>query len=162
MLVTVANAAEQSVYHDSIVTVVQERHLTINPHSDQPLALVVAGKRFRGVIGSAPYYARIDGGRRILFATFHVGWSSDKLTLVLLDIQTGRTQQLDFSDHQWGFNLHSSSPTLRDTIEQRSDGTLFLTSRSFDTRREYACSAEPFRLLRSQTSKAGKLVIAPQ
>ncbi|HEV7405898.1 MAG TPA: hypothetical protein VGO11_23335 [Chthoniobacteraceae bacterium] len=160
-LLALANAAQASEtirYHDDLVTVVDEEHFHLNVHTGDPSWLIVGHRRFRDIDGHEPYYVRVDGGRRMLFSTSRIGWFSDRHTLFLRDIRSGRTQQIDFSSEIWGKFLHEKSANLRDTVEQRPDGTLLLVSRLFDKRFEYVCSMEPFRLLSTKTFKGGKQV----
>lgn len=156
LLPRVSHGSETVRFHDNLVTVVDEEHFHLNVHTGDPRWLIVGHSRFRDVDGDKPYYVRVDGGRRMLFATTRIGWYSDRHTLYLRDIQSGRTQKIDFP--QWLSFLNGKSADLRDDVVQRPDGTLLLVARRFDKRFEYVCSMEPFRLLSTKSFKGRRQV----
>ncbi len=147
----------ETLYEDSLVRVVRENHLSLNPHAYVSLVLIVEKQRFKGVHGRKPYYYKLDGGHHILFSLLRIGLLGDTRMAVLYDVRSGGAQKLDISQFHWGSMGRSGTADLTDNVSERSGGKVMLTCREFGYREEIELAIEPFKVVGWRKFRDGKV-----
>lgn len=148
------------LYEDSLVRVVRENRVTLNPHAPSLLVLIVGQQRFPWVQGRKPYYYKLDGGHRILFCLLRTGLTGDTRTAVLYDVRNGRAQKVALSQFHWGSMGRSGAADLTDNVSERPGGKAILTCREFGYREEIELALDPYRIIGWRKSRDGKVFAA--